>query len=58
LYDLESGWWFQPAVSWKPNSKFTVEAFANIFTASSNNENVIQTVDWADEIVFRLAWQF
>jgi hypothetical protein len=58
LYDLESGWWFQPAVRWKPNSKFTVEAFANIFTASSNNENVIQTVDWADEIAFRLAWQF
>lgn len=58
LYDVEGGWWFQPAVRWKPNSKFTLEAFANIFSGSSNNKNVAQTVDWADELAFRLAWQF
>ena len=58
LYDLEGGLWVQPAVRWKPNSAFTIEAFANIFSASSNNKNIIQTVDWANEIAFRLAWQF
>jgi len=58
LYDLEGGWWIQPAVRWKPNGKFTVEAFANLFSSKDNNKNIIQTVDWANEIAFRLAWQF
>ncbi len=58
LYDLDGGVWLQPAVRWKPKSAFTVEAFANIFSASSNNKNIIQSVDWANEIALRLAWQF
>lgn len=58
LYDLDGGLWMQPAVRWRPNNAVIVEVFANIFSAKSNNKNIIQTVDWANEIAFRLAWQF
>jgi hypothetical protein len=58
LYDMEGGTLIQPAVRWKPNSGFTFEAFANFISASSNNKNTMQSLDWADEVAFRISYQF
>lgn len=60
LYDAEGGLLLQPAVRWKPNGKFTVEAFYNyIDTVSGNpNSNALSTAEWADEFSMRISYQF
>ena len=60
LYDVEGGILVQPAVRWKPNGTFTVEAFYNyIDTVSGNpNSNALSTAEWADEIGVRIGYQF
>ena len=58
LHDMKGGTLWQPAVRWKPNSAFTLEAFVNIVTSNSKNDSSLQTVDWADEVAFRIGYQF
>ncbi len=60
LYDAEGGLLLQPAVRWKPNGDFTVEAFYNyIDTVSGNpNSNALSSAEWADEFAMRISYQF
>ncbi|MFP5305356.1 MAG: DUF1302 family protein [Gammaproteobacteria bacterium] len=60
LYDVEGGLLVQPALRWKPNGDFTVEAFFNyIDTVHGNpNKNALSTADWVDEVAVRISYQF
>ena len=57
LYDLNGGFFFQPAVRYKPNSDWTVEAFANIIDAT-NSGSIFAPVEYADDFTMRLTYQF
>ncbi len=57
LYDVKGGIMVQPGFRYKPSSAFTVEAFAN-FIEGSNNDDVMSSLDWADEVAVRLSYQF
>lgn len=61
LYDTRGGLFIQPAVRWKPTGAVTVEAFYN-FTdgelSGNPNENVVSTIDFADELGLRVGYQF
>ncbi|MBM5812855.1 MAG: DUF1302 domain-containing protein [Gammaproteobacteria bacterium] len=60
LYEGSGGVLIQPAVRWKPNDKFTLEAYYNFLSGSFGNEskNALSTVAHADELTIRLGWQF
>lgn len=60
LYDVRGGLLLQPAVRWKPLGAVTLEAYYNYLNGHIGNdtENFISTVDYADEIGMRLAYQF
>lgn len=58
LYDIKGGAQFQPVVRWKPNEQFTMELFATILESNGGNDDIIQTVEWADEISLRVGYQF
>ena len=57
LYDLNGGIFIQPAVRYKPNGEWTVEAFANIID-SKDNASIFSTTDWSDDFTVRLTYQF
>ncbi|MBQ0720721.1 MAG: hypothetical protein KBT88_09975 [Gammaproteobacteria bacterium] len=56
LYDFEGGFLFQPAVRYKPNGDWTVEAFANII--DGNNSSSLGVFDWSDDFTMRITYQF
>ncbi len=56
LYDFEGGFLFQPAVRYKPNGDWTVEAFANII--DGNNSSSLGVFDWSDDFSMRITYQF
>lgn len=58
LYDLNGGALIQPNVRWKPNEAFSMELFANVLVSDGGNDDIISTVEWADEIGIRLTRQF
>lgn len=62
LYDTRGGILVQPAVKWTPNTTYTVEAFYNFIDGevggADPNENIMQTLDYADELGVRVAIQF
>tara|TARA_R110001592_G_scaffold336960_1_gene622851 strand:+ start:132360 stop:134135 length:1776 start_codon:yes stop_codon:yes gene_type:complete len=58
LYDIEGGVFVQPAIRWKPDSSFTVDAFVNYFHSDGGNKDIMQTIEWADEVGVRLTYQF
>ncbi len=58
LYDTEGGYLIQPGLRWKPNRSFTVEAFANIVDGSNDNQDMLSSLQWTDELALRLTWQF
>ncbi len=60
LYDLKGGLLVQPALRWKPAGQYTVDAFYNYLNGhiGQMNNNIVGTVDYADEIGIRLAYQF
>lgn len=58
LYDLNGGALIQPGLKWKPNEAWTAEAFANITMSDGGNDDIIDTIDWADELTFRITYQF
>jgi hypothetical protein len=58
LYDVQGGIFIQPAVRWKPSSAFTVEAFYNYFDSNGGNDDIIETIEWSDEIGMRIGYQF
>ncbi len=61
LYDTKGGLLAQPALRWKPNTEFTVEAFYNYVNGSLHgnpNNNALSTFSYADELTLRLGYQF
>lgn len=56
LYDFEGGFLFQPAVRYKPNNAWTVEAFVNII--DGGNDTSLGPFDWSDDLTVRLTYQF
>ena len=57
LYDLNGGFFFQPAVRYKPNGDWTVEAFANIIDAT-NTGSIFAPLEYSDDFTMRLTYQF
>ncbi|MBQ0721513.1 MAG: hypothetical protein KBT88_01200 [Gammaproteobacteria bacterium] len=57
LYDLNGGFFFQPAVRYKPNGDWTIEAFANIIDAS-NNGSIFAPLEYSDDFTMRLTYLF
>jgi hypothetical protein len=61
LYDLKGGLLLQPALRWKPNGRFTVEAFYNYINGrlgNNQNNNIFGNIQFANEVTLRLGYQF
>jgi hypothetical protein len=58
LYDVNGGALIQPGLKWKPNEAWTAEVFANVTLSDGGNDDIIDTIDWADELTFRITYQF
>lgn len=61
LYDLRGGILVQPAIRWSPSTSIIAEAYYNYFDGDLGgdpNENIMQTLDYADELGIRLRYQF
>lgn len=60
LYDLEGGLFIQPTLRWKPSGAITIDAFYNYLNGQlgNKNSNIVGTLDFADEIGLRMAYQF
>jgi len=56
LYDFEGGYLLQPAVRYKPNGDWTIEAFVNII--DGNNSSSLGVFDWSDDFSMRITYQF
>ena len=58
LWDPKGGYLIQPGVRWKPTEAWSAELFANFIGGESDNQNTLSTFDYADEVAFRLTYQF
>ncbi len=58
LWDPKGGYLIQPGVRWKPTEAWSAELFANFIGGESDNQNTLTTFDYADEVAFRLTYQF
>ncbi|MGH8515837.1 MAG: DUF1302 family protein [Panacagrimonas sp.] len=61
LYDTRGGILIQPALRWSPNSTWNVETFYNFIQGNlhgDDNENIMQTLEYADELGIRVGMQF
>jgi len=56
LYDMEGGFMIQPAVRYKPNGEWSVEAFANFI--DGGNDTSLGPFDWSDDFTMRITYQF
>lgn len=60
LYDTRGGLLVQPALKWKPSGSWSVEAFYTYLDGGlgGKNENIIETIEWAEEFGLRVGYQF
>jgi len=59
LLDLEGGWFFQPGIRFRPSARFQFDFYANIAQDGGNkNDDVMETIDWADEVFVRATYFF
>ena len=58
LWDPKGGYLIQPGVRWKPTEAWSAELFANFIGGESDNQNTLTTFDYANELAFRLTYQF
>jgi hypothetical protein len=61
LYDTGGGILVQPALRWKPNGTYTVEAFYNYVNGKLNGnptDNALSTANYVKEFTLRLGAQF
>ncbi len=56
MYDLNGGFFFQPAVRYKPNNDWTIEAFANFIDGPK--DTIFSPFDYSDDVTLRLTYQF
>ena len=61
LYDVRGGILVQPAIRFSPSTSYTMEIYYNYLDGSVHgdpNENIMQTLDYADELGVRMSYQF
>ncbi|HSW12117.1 MAG TPA: DUF1302 family protein [Solimonas sp.] len=61
LYDPAGGILVQPGLRWHPGNGVTVEGFYNYINGEmygNPNDNLLSTLDFAEEFTLRLSWQF
>ena len=60
LIDVEGGLLLQPGVKYKPSTKWQFDLYANILQdfTPGENDDVIETLDFADEIFARVSYYF
>lgn len=61
LYDTRGGILVQPALRYAPNTSWNVEVFYNFINGNlhgDDNENIMQTLEYADELGIRMGYQF
>jgi hypothetical protein len=61
LFDPEGGIFVQPGLRWNPGKGVTVEGFYNFIDGGlwgNPNNNLISTLDFAEEFTLRLTYQF
>lgn len=61
LYDVNGGLLLQPGVRWKPTGSITADinyTYINGKVHGNPNDNAISTLGFADEITFRVGYQF
>lgn len=61
LYDTRGGILFQPALRYAPNTTWNVEVYYNLINGKlhgDDNENIMQTLEYADELGLRAGFQF
>ncbi|MBI1238569.1 MAG: DUF1302 family protein [Alphaproteobacteria bacterium] len=58
LADVNGGALIQPGVRWKPNDQFAVELYGNFTLTDGGNDDIIDTIDFVDEIAARITFQF
>ena len=57
LYDLNDGYYIQPAVRYKPSNAWTIEGFVNIIE-SSDTASIFTPMEFSDDVTLRLTYQF
>ncbi|HEX4872988.1 MAG TPA: DUF1302 family protein [Nevskiaceae bacterium] len=61
LFDPEGGLLVQPNVRWNPGKGITVEGFYNYINGElygNPNDNLVSTIDFAEEFTMRISYQF
>ncbi len=58
LWDPKGGYLIQPGIRWKPTEAWSAELFANFIGGKSDNRNTLSTLDYSNELAFRLTYQF
>ena len=61
LYDVNGGLLLQPGIRWKPTGSITADVFYTYINGSVHgnpNNNALSTAAFADEITFRVGYQF
>ena len=61
LYDTRGGILVQPALRYAPSTSWNVEVFYNFINGNlhgDDNENIMQTLEYADELGIRAGFQF
>lgn len=61
LYDVQGGVFMQPGVRWNPGYDLTVEGFYNYVNGDiggNPNDNLISTLNFAEEFSLRITYQF
>lgn len=61
LYDTRGGLLIQPALRYAPSTSWNVELFHNFINGKlhgGDNENIMQTLEYADELCVRVGFQF
>lgn len=61
LYDVNGGLLLQPGIRWKPTGSITADinyTYINGKVHGNPNDNAISTLGFADEITFRVGYQF
>ena len=60
LIDVQGGVLFQPGVRYRPSSKWQFDMYANVIAdfTPGRNDDVLETLDWADEAFVRVSYFF
>ena len=60
LIDIQGGVLLQPGVKYKPSTHWQVDLYANVLVdlTPKQNDDVVETLDWADEVFARVTYYF